>query len=159
MHAKTKGERGSRQRTFDSQFSARQQNTQGDMIVDYVSPAVASLLAYFFAANSAFDFGKPFWTPGITIGGPAFATGLQNLLLLNFLAQVGPEIVCDFICIMAERYWGFGELADEYWNVVTSITGLAKYFAAFSLALIGNLAVVLLTGKTTCAVGQCVQGF
>ena len=141
------------------QPSVRRQNTQGDMIVDYVSPAMASLLAYFFAANSAFGFGKPFWTPGTTVGGPAFAARLQSLLLLNFLAQVGPEIVCDLICIMAERYWGFGELADEYWNLVTSISGLVKYFPAFSLALLANLAVILATGKTACTTGQCVQGF
>ena len=128
------------------------------MIVDYVSPVVASLVAYFFAANTAYRFGQPFWTPGTIIGGPAFVNWLQSLLLLNLLAQVGPEIVCDFICILAERYWGFGELADEYWTEVASLSSFATYLPAFSVVVLSNLLVVLLTGKTACALGQCLHG-
>ena len=129
------------------------------MVVDYISPAVASLLAYFFVGNTAFRFGEPFRAPGTVVGGPVFVDGLESLLLLNLLAQVGPEIVCDFICILAERYWGFGELADEYWDTVISLSGLLRYTPSFVIALLTNVSVILLTGKTSCAEGQCVEGF
>ena len=91
---------------------ATAQNVQGDMLVDYLSPVTALLLAYYFTNNIAFEFGAPFRTAGTVIGGAAFFAQLQQKLFRNLFAQIGPEVVCDFFCIMAERYWGMGEKAD-----------------------------------------------
>ena len=144
------------QHTDNQQLCKHQQNAQGDMIVDYISPATASFLAYFFVANPAFTFGEPFRTPGTIVGGPAFVASLQSRILINLLAQVGPEVVCDYVCVLVERYWGFGELVDEYWDKVTSLRGMFVYFPTFFLITLANFAVVLCTGKTFCAEGQCL---
>ena len=83
------------------------------MLVDYLSPITALLLAYYFTSNIAFSFGDPFRTAGIVVGGSQFYDNLQHVLWMNLLAQVGPEIICDFLCIVAERYWWMGEEADR----------------------------------------------
>lgn len=128
------------------------------MVVDYLSPITGTLLAYYFAPNTAFAFSKPFYTAGVVVGSATFVANLQNLLLMNLFAQIGPEIVCDFACIIAERNWGFGKLADQYWERVFSFAGLLRYGPGFVLVVMSNLAIILLTGKTACTEGQCVQG-
>ncbi len=63
--------------------------------------------------NIAFSFGEPFRTEGIVVGGDAFYANLQHKLFMNLLAQLIPEIVCDFVCIAIERYFWMGEHADR----------------------------------------------
>ena len=139
---------------------ASQQNINGDMIVDYVSPVTATLLVYYFATNTAFSFADPFRTAGTVVGSPAFVENLQYQLLLNLAAQIGPEIVCDFVCIVIERLYGFDELLDEYWDEVFSFAGFTrKYGPGCAIIVMVNLAIVLLTGKSACLHGECVSGF
>ena len=126
------------------------------MIVDYLSPMIASTLAYCYVGNVAFSFGDPFRTPGTIVGGPSFVANIESLILFNLLAQIGPEVICDFLCIFVERYWGFGELADEYWDTVTSMTGLLVYIPGFTLVILLNCGVVFLTAVTACDEFQCV---
>ena len=89
------------------------QNVCGDMLVEYISPITALLLALFFAGNIGFSFGEPFRNKGIVVGGETFYVNLQHKLFMNFLAQFGPEIVSDIVCIAAERYFWMGEEADR----------------------------------------------
>ena len=127
------------------------------MVVDYVSPITASLIAYYFATNSAFSFADPFRTAGTVLGSPVFVEELQYRLLLNLAAQVGPQILCDFVCIVIERCFGFDELLDEYWDEVLSYPGITrKYGPALALVIMANLAIVLMTGKSTCLHGECM---
>ena len=139
---------------------APQQNINGDMIVDYLSPITATLLVYYFATNTAFAFADPFRTAGTVVGSPSFVADLQYKLLLNLAAQIGPEILCDYLCIVIERCYGFDELLDQYWDEVLSFAGFTrKYAPAMALVIMANLAVVLLTGKSACLNGECVPGF
>ena len=128
------------------------------MVVEFLSATTATALAYFFATNTAFSFGKPFHTAGAVVGSQAFVDDLQYRLGMNLLAQIGPEIVCDFICIAAERFWGFGKLADEYWDKVLSINGALQFGTTIAVVIACNLAAILLTGKVSCVGGECVPG-
>ena len=128
-------------------------------MVDYLSPVTASLLAFYFTSNSGFSFGDPFRTVGTVVGGSAFFSALQYKLFLNLLAQIVPEIFFDIICIAAERSYGYGKFADEYWNTLTSLSGFIRFLPMFAMILAGNLSVILVTGKSACTEAQCVQGF
>ena len=78
------------------------------MIVEYISPITALLLALFFAGNIGFSFGEPVRKKGVVVGGETFYADLQHKLFMNLLAQFGPEIVSDFVCIATERFFWMG---------------------------------------------------
>ena len=128
------------------------------MLVEYLSPWIALLLTWFFSTNSAFTFADPFRAAGTVAGGTAFVNALQSKLLLNFAAQVGPEIIADYFCIMVERYYWLGPLMDEYWAKAVSLEGFTQFLPAVTLAMMLNVCVVLATGRSSCAAGECVQG-
>ena len=50
---------------------------------------------------------------GTVAGGRSFYAVIQSRLFMNLLAQLGPEIVSDFVCIATERYFWMGEEADR----------------------------------------------
>ena len=145
--------------TMGARLHASPQDVQGDMLVDYLSPITALLLAFYFTNNTAFTFGDAFRKPGTVVGGTAFFDQLQQKLYMNLLAQIGPEILCDLACIATERFYGMGEKADEYWGQVLSPAGLLVYLPMFALGLAVNIAIILLTGRTSCELGQCVRGY
>ena len=81
----------------------RVQDGSNDMVVEYVSSIVATIILIHLAPTGAFDF-----------SGQAVET--KQIIAVSFF-QLVPELLLDFYCTFIEVYGGLASMHTDYWTV------------------------------------------